>query len=232
MSPSPGPGPDPGEQPVLDAPAILAVLQRHEVDHVVVGGYAAELHGSRRRTVDVDVVPATTQENLTRLAAALAELDARIRTETHPGGLPFATSPEALAGMSMLNLVTRHGELDLTFTPAGTAGYPDLARSAIPITVGQVEVRIAALADVIRSKTAAGRRKDADALPELHALAAGRSPRAGAGAERSHPVDVAAPSFPAPPAALSPEQAAAARITAAKAQAQADRERRAKPPSR
>lgn len=164
--------PDPVPAPALDALAILEVLERHRVQHVVVGGYAAELYGSVRRTVDVDVVPETSRENLTRLVDALRELRARIRTDAVPGGLPFATSAEALAGTKMLNLVTSFGELDLTFSPSGTSGYPDLVRSAVCHDVGGVQVEIAALADVIRSKEAAGRRKDAEALPELRALLA------------------------------------------------------------
>ncbi len=56
------------------------------MQYVVVGGYAAELYGSLRRTVDVDVVPRTTAENFDRLAAALRELQATIRT----GDLPAA----------------------------------------------------------------------------------------------------------------------------------------------
>ena len=70
----------------LDAPALLEVLERHRVQYVVVGGYAAELHGSVRRTVDVDVVPRTTADNLERLASALRELQATIRTGDLPGG--------------------------------------------------------------------------------------------------------------------------------------------------
>lgn len=157
--------------PELDAVAIFEVLERHQVQYVVVGGYAAELHGSTRRTVDVDVVPDTTHANLTRLADALRELSARVRTDTEPAGLPFHTSAEALAGVQTMNLITAHGELDLTFTPSGTAGYPDLQRGAVHFPIGHVQVRVAALADVIRSKAAAGRRKDLDALPELRRLA-------------------------------------------------------------
>jgi len=159
----------------LDAVAIFEVLERRHVQYVVIGGYAAELHWSSRRTVDVDVVPATTLENLDRLAGALHDLSARIRVESEPDGLPFRTSGEALRVMKTLNLLTRHGELDLTFTPSGTEGYVDLVRSAVRVRVGQVDVLIAALGDVIRSKTAAGRPKDIVALPELRALAAGRS---------------------------------------------------------
>ncbi len=149
------------------------MLERHRVQYVVVGGYAAQVHGSTRRTRDVDVVPATDEENLSRLVDALGELGARIRIESAPDGLAFATSVEALRGMRMLNLVTRLGELDLTFTPSGTHGYPDLTRGALPFRIGAIEVRIASLADVIRSKTAAARSKDLEALPELRRLAAG-----------------------------------------------------------
>ena len=155
----------------LDAVALLEVLERHRVQYVVVGGYAAELHGSLRRTVDIDVVPRTTADNLDRLAAALRELQATIRTDDLPGGLPFSPSGEAMVGKTMLNLVTLHGELDLNFTPSGTAGYEDLRTAATTFDVGRVQVQVASLADVIRSKTAAGRPKDFDALPELHQLA-------------------------------------------------------------
>ena len=160
------------EHPALDAESILGILNDHHVAYVVVGGYAAELHGSARPTVDVDVVPATDADNLSRLAAALRDLGARIRTDSDPEGLPFSTSAEALVGMKMLNLLTAHGELDLTFTPSGTTGYDDLVRDASDHRVGAVTVAVASLDDVIRSKTAAARLKDLRALPELRALAA------------------------------------------------------------
>jgi hypothetical protein len=78
----------------FDPEPLLAVLERHGVAYVLVGGYAARLHGSLRPTSDVDVTPATTEENLARLAAALTELGARIRTEAEPSGLAFAASAE------------------------------------------------------------------------------------------------------------------------------------------
>lgn len=163
----------------FDPEPILAVLERHGVEYVVVGGFAARMHGATRPTRDVDVTPATSQENLDRLAAALRELHARVRTEAVPDGLPFSTSAEALAGQRMLNLQTAHGELDLTIRPAAfEGGYEELAPRAIRRNVGNVQVRVAALADVIRSKETAGRRKDQEALPELYQLAGttGRAP--------------------------------------------------------
>lgn len=163
---------DPTEPREFDAEPILAVLDRHGVEYVIVGGFAARMHGSTRPTRDVDVTPATTRENLDRLTTALRELDARIRTDAVPEGLPFTTSGEALVGHRMLNLQTRHGELDLTIRPAGfEGGYDELVARSIHRSIGHIRVRVAALEDVIRSKEVAARDKDIRALPELYRLA-------------------------------------------------------------
>lgn len=218
----------PLEPPTLDAVALLAVLERHQVQYVVIGGYAAELHGSLRRTVDVDVVPRTTRDNLERLTAALRELHARIRTDDEPRGLPFATSADALAGMQMLNLITDHGELDLNFTPTGTTGYDDLHSDAVVFPIGRVEVQVASLADVIRSKIAAGRPKDFAALPELHQLAAGKPSAGGAEASTTRSArELARDGYPEPVKPISKQDLALARIQAARAQAAASRAARA-----
>lgn len=203
----------------LDASALLEVLERHRVQYVVVGGFAAELHGSVRRTADVDVVPRATADNLERLAAALREVQAKTRTEGSPEGLPFSPSGEAMVGMTMLNLVTTHGELDLNFTPSGTAGYEDLHADATTFDVGRVQVQVASLADVIRSKTAAGRPKDFDALPELHQLA-------GTGSDS----DVR-PAAPRSARELARAGLAQARIDAARRQAAESRAGRRDPPT-
>lgn len=144
---------------------------------MVVGGYAAQTYGATRVTEDIDVVPRTTHDNLTRLAAALKELHAGIRVDESPEGLPFDTDAAALLGQKMLNLRTPHGNLDLTFTPAAFPnGYDDLSPRAHEFMLGSVVVRFADLADVITSKETAGRPKDADALPELYDIARRQPP--------------------------------------------------------
>ncbi|MGH7589065.1 MAG: hypothetical protein ACRELU_10790, partial [Gemmatimonadota bacterium] len=90
--------------------------------------------------------------------------------EGEPGGLPFDRSPELLSRVEILNLTTKHGDLDLTFQPAGTQGYQDLRRHAIRVAIRGTEVVVAALADVIRSKEAANREKDRITLPTLRRL--------------------------------------------------------------
>ena len=164
---------DPGTTPQLDAAHILEVLVRHGVEFVVIGQYAAELRGAllERRTQDIDLTPATDRDNLTRLSTALEELDARIRTEGVVGGLAFSHDAQSLARAAIWNLTCRWGEFDLSFNPSGTSGYHDLVTDSGPLTVGGVEVSVASLDDVSRSKEAAGRPKDLRVLPALRAIA-------------------------------------------------------------
>jgi len=136
------------------------VLQRHGVLYVLIGGLAATLHGSPTRTADSDICPERSPANLDRLAAALRELHARIRTEGVVGGLAFACDAKFFATVALANLVTDAGDLDVAFEPTGTRGYEDLAAHAVVMDLDGLEVPVASLEDVIRSKTAADRPKD------------------------------------------------------------------------
>ena len=154
----------------LDPRAILDALQRYGVRYVVIGGLAATLHGSPLVTTDVDVTPERSRDNLDRLSAALKDLGARIRTDAAPEGLAFDHNGESLATAEIWNLTTTAGDLDITFVPAGTRGYADLRRGAVEIDVLGLTIPVASLADVVRSKEAAGREKDARSLPTLRRL--------------------------------------------------------------
>jgi hypothetical protein len=149
---------------------ILAVLEKHHVAYVLIGGFAATIHGSPYVTSDVDITPDRGRDNLGRLSAALSELGARIRTEGEPEGIAFGHDAESLNRSELLNLTTRYGDLDIALTPAGTTGYADLRRDAIDLEVLGVNVPVASLADVVRSKAAAGRPKDELVLPTLRRL--------------------------------------------------------------
>jgi hypothetical protein len=150
---------------------ILAALHAHGVRCVLMGGFAAVLYGSPFVTTDIDVVPAIDQENLARLSEALRELHAKVWTASEPDGLPFDHSPTSLAAVRVWNLTTDYGRLDLTFEPSGTQGYEDVARDAVHLVILGAEVDVASLADVIRSKEAAGRDKDRLVLPTLRRIA-------------------------------------------------------------
>ena len=152
--------------------AILAVLNRHRVEYVVVGGYAAQVHGWDGVTDDVDVTPQRDSANLKRLAEALTELEAKARVEGYPNGfeLPDGIDERTLDDAVSLAFVTKHGNFDLAFIPDGTEGFDDLTKGAEPHKVGTLTIQVAQLADVIRSKEAAARAKDLAVLPALREL--------------------------------------------------------------
>ena len=146
---------------------ILEVLVRHGVRFVVIGAVAAIAQGSPLPTEDVDITPARDRENLERLSAALAELEAKLRVEGQSEGVAFPFDAASLERNEIWTLRTPHGDLDVVFVPAGTRGYEDLSRDAIVVDFGDTRVSMASLADVIRSKEASGRPKDVSRLPAL-----------------------------------------------------------------
>ncbi len=154
----------------LDPDCLFVTLADHEVDYVLIGGLAAVLHGSTAMTNDADICPANTAKNVARLSEVLAELEARLRAPDSPDGLPFDPHPSLLTSITTLNLHTRCGDLDLTFSPAGIDDYDALKASSVYFELAGVGVHVAALDDIIRSKETADRPKDRATLPILRAL--------------------------------------------------------------
>jgi hypothetical protein len=149
---------------------ILRVLNEHRVRFVLIGGLAATLRGAAHTTFDVDITPDHSSPNVKRLSAALRVLEARIRMDGIPGGLPFDHNAASLARMTNLNLVTRAGDLDIAMHPDGVETFKAWEAHATNVVALGVAVRVAALDDIIRSKEAAGRQKDLVTLPLLRAL--------------------------------------------------------------
>lgn len=156
-----------------DAATMFSVLDDHQVRYVVIGGLAAAMWGSDLpRTSDADITPARNPANLDRLAAALGDLHARLRIPGDPDGVAVPLDRKTFT-QDVVCLITRHGPLDISFVPDGTTGYDGLAPAAVIRPIGNHPgVAIADLADIINSKTAAGRAKDLAQLPALRRLLA------------------------------------------------------------
>jgi hypothetical protein len=149
---------------------MLRTLADRDVEFVVIGGVAARLRGAPILTEDVDVAPNMARANLEKLMLALRDLEAKLRTASEPNGVSLPLDPQLIESGSIWTLITRFGDLDLVVAPAGTAGYRDLLRDADSLRIAvapDLSVNVASLADVIRSKEAAGRDKDRAALPLL-----------------------------------------------------------------
>lgn len=158
------------ERPVLDPAGLLAVLVRHEVRFIVIGGMAGALHGSTTLTADLDILFERESSNLDHLAAALATLHATRRDL--PRGVVAPVDVRALRNSTNLLLSTDLGDLDcIAETPSGGFTYEQIAPTAERMRVGRdLEVSVAALDELIRMKRATGRPKDRAEVETLAAL--------------------------------------------------------------
>ena len=170
----------------FDPFAILDALARHDVRYLAVGGWAAVQHGGSRPTGDLDIVAQWTVENLQRLAAALQELGAELRVSDDETLAVPQIDGVLLSRMEIGNWQTRCGVLDVLkgiprASPQDRIGYEQLITDAVAVEIRGNVVRIAGLADLVRSKQVINRPKDHEALPELVALrdTATRPPESG-----------------------------------------------------
>ena len=165
-------------EPEFEPARALETLDRHGVDYVLVGGLGARAHGATRPTGDIDLVPDGDIENLTRLAEALRELNARLRvggmTDEEARHLPVQLDAETLRSFGSSTWMTDAGPIDvlrdLRDRSGGAVAFDVLVDRSADQRIGSVVVHVAALGDIIASKEHADRDKDREALPELRAL--------------------------------------------------------------
>jgi len=131
---------------------LLGILRRNGVELVVVGGIAAQVHGWTGATTDLDVAVSITDDNVIRLNQAL---------QAAGGGPP-------LVGALGTVFETRLGRLEIVRRADGIGEYADWLGNARQEDLGgALTVVVAAPADILRSKQAAGRSKDLAALPQM-----------------------------------------------------------------
>jgi hypothetical protein len=144
----------------LDPARVFATLDRHGVDYLTIGAFAVIAHGYVRATADIDLVARQDRDNLKRLAAAFAELQARLRgvdaelLEIDP------TDPDTLANGASFTLNTDAGPVDYLNDVPGAGDYADLRARSVETRAAGVVVRVVGLDDLIRMKRASGRPQD------------------------------------------------------------------------
>jgi predicted nucleotidyltransferase len=148
----------------LDAERILRALAEHEVEYVLIGGLAVQTHGHVRTTNDADLIPAPDPANLGRLARTLRSLDARVLnvgeedTEIDAKMLPRAT---------IWQFASRDGGIDVMHEVPGGRSYEELSKGAMHVQLGDIDVPVVALDDLIRMKLARGRPVDLEDVASL-----------------------------------------------------------------
>lgn len=154
--------------PLTDLRTILFALVDSQVSFIVVGSYAAYVHGIPYASGALDICYERAPDNLRRLAAALGPFHVHLRSVADEA--PFTLSERALAHGMNFALRTRFGAIDLRGELSGIGSFPELSSDAISVTLDGRIFRVASLEAIIRSKKTAGRPKDLIALPELEML--------------------------------------------------------------
>lgn len=160
--------------PTADLEALLEALLAGGIEMIVVGGAAAVIHGAPITTQDLDIVPRQHAGDPERLLEVLEGLDARFRPVRPDRDL--APTVAHLAGTGQLNLVTRHGPLDVLLRLHDARGYDELLPHSREIADASLRVRVVDLETLIAIKRSTGRARDALALPLLLALRDRRRP--------------------------------------------------------
>jgi predicted nucleotidyltransferase len=135
---------------------IARLLRRHGLDAVLIGNAAAALQGAPVTTVDIDFLFRKTPANLNKLKAVARDLDAVILRQYHPvsGLYRVARDEDGL-------------QLDFMTVIDGFRSFEGLRGRARTIQLGNAQLQVAALSDIIKSKRAAGRARDLAVLEVL-----------------------------------------------------------------
>lgn len=141
----------------LDAERILRALAEHEVDYVLIGGLAVQTHGHVRTTNDADLIPAPNPDNLRRLADTLRSLDARV---LNPGEEDTEIDAKMLPRATIWQFATRDGGIDVMREVPGGRSYEELREGTLRVRLGDIEVPVVGLDDLIQMKLARGRPVD------------------------------------------------------------------------
>lgn len=139
------------------AEEVRDAFARHGVRYLFIGKSGAILMGYSDTTQDIDLFPEKSPENGLRLAAALVELG-------------FALAPEARAeierGKDFIQLRGGPFDVDLVFAPDGIESFDEAWARRVDVE----GFPVCHPDDIIRSKEAAGRARDAESLPRLRAF--------------------------------------------------------------
>jgi hypothetical protein len=144
---------------------LIETLVRHDVRFIVVGGMAAVLQRVPVNTEDFDLVHDRSKENVARLLAALAEIDAIYRDD------PRKLRPNASHLEGAGNQLLQSGRLKFDVLGAidWGGGYDDLLPGTEVLDVGGHAVRVLTLEKLIEIKRRLTRTKDKLMLVHLEA---------------------------------------------------------------
>jgi len=147
---------------------LLQRLCDADIDFVVVGGFAALLHGSTLVTRDLDICAVLSHSDVAKLRQALRDLNPRHRLSSQK--LSFLDIPDPGVEVRNLYLETEIGTVDVLSSILGVGDFERVRAAAIEIEIFGRRCRVISLDDLITAKETLARDKDVLAAKELRSI--------------------------------------------------------------
>ena len=153
----------------LNLKALLERLLSHEIDFVLVGGFASVVHGSPIVTYDLDICITITEKEVKKIREALKDLSPRHRMNPHfkPS---FNDYPKTLEGVNNIYLETDLGVLDILSELKPIGDFHTVKKNSVTISLYGYRCRVVSLEDLIKIKQTMTRPKDKETLLHLNEI--------------------------------------------------------------
>ncbi len=148
--------------------SLLQLLIESDIDFVVIGGFAAILHGSTQITQDIDICAQLTLEHIEKFRTLLASLHPFHRMT--PQRISFLEKHPEEKLIKNLYLRTDLGVLDILSLLPDVGDFETLASRADIFEIEGKKVKVLCLDDLIKAKTLVGREKDKATVLELKVI--------------------------------------------------------------
>lgn len=149
--------------------SLLKTLLESKIDFVLIGGYAAVVHGSSQVTQDLDICAVMTEAELSKLRTALKDHNPKHRM--NPNFQPSLDEiPRPGERMNNIYLKTDLGVLDILEHVDPVGDFQRVKEKSIQISIFGATCKVISLDDLITVKQSMSRPKDKAVLQELLAL--------------------------------------------------------------
>jgi hypothetical protein len=148
----------------VDLSALLEGLLEAGVTFILVGGLAAVVQGAPITTMDVDIVPDRSSENITKLLAFLKTISAFHR---RPDGIVIEPKEDDFSGKGHALFTTRLGPLDILAVIEEGKAYEDLLDHTVDIEFRDHTIRVLDLKRLVELKRTSRDSKDKQRLSVL-----------------------------------------------------------------
>jgi hypothetical protein len=153
---------------VQNLQTLLKLLIHSPIDFVLVGGFAAVLHGSNQITRDIDICVIHSPDQIRALQDLLKPFHPVYRKQEQT--VSFLEAPKNLSTQQDFHLSTDLGILDIITHVKGVGDYYDVLRKSETMQLFAGSCCIISIDDLIKSKKALGRHRDLVVVEELEAI--------------------------------------------------------------